>query len=217
MIASPRSFRVPSKLMSAHFIVISRVVFLVAAIGCLGCSSMIRVTTGNRDYNLTVEDTHDPGAKGPGWASEDAIRVIAPAFELLAARQDQSLLIFFQPRHGLPMTPFMVEERGQDYQFIAQLPSARGVGTIQRVEISAFLIFHLNDILKDASEQMKSENGGGARMLATWIIKNRAFPFEIESLRHGQTWSGSATATDGGLKTLDQIYHVGANTRPEQP
>ena len=177
---------------------------------------MIRVTTGNRDYNLTVDDTHDPGAKGPGWAGEDAIRVIAPAFELLAARQDQSLLIFFQPRHGLPMTPFMVEERGQDYQFIAHLPSAEDIGTIQRVEISAFLIFHLNDILKDASEQMKSENGGGARVLASWIIKNRAFPFEIESLKHGQTWSGSATATEEGLKALDEFCRFSADTRPEK-
>ena len=97
-------------------------------------------------------------------------------------------------------------------------PNAVGdLGTIERVEISAFLIFHLNDILKDASAQVKSANGGDARVVAQWIIKNRTFPFQIEGLKHGQIWTGSATATDEGLKTLDQICRSSADTRATQP
>jgi len=236
MIASSRSRNVSGKAMSAELkncsqwsslkdsrsrcaiVTLSRVILLLAAIGCLGCSDMVRVTVGSRDYNLTVEDTHGFAGSSDGknltFTSEDAVRMIAPAFELLAVRQDQSLRLFFQPRHGLRMDPFMIEERGKDYQS-ASLPPIADHDTIERVDISAFLVFHLNDILKDADAQMKSTNGRGPCVLVEWIIKNRTFPFRFENLKNGQRWTGSATATDKGLKLLKKICDSSADTRPD--
>lgn len=201
-------------------VALSRVVFILAAAGCLGCSSVVTVASGSWDYNLTVKNTFGFAGSSDGknltFASEDAVRMIAPAFELLAVRQGESLQLFLQPRHGLRMNPFMIEERGKDYQS-ASLPPIADRDTMERVDISALLVFHLNDILKDASAQKKSTSGESARVLAEWIIKNRTFPLRFDNLKDGQSWTGSATATDKGLKRLNQICNSSADTRPEQP
>ncbi len=188
-----------------------KIVLFFAATGCFGCSNIVAVTMSSSDYVVTVGETPEAArakAKTPTFASEDAARFITPEFEMMVVERGQSVLVLFQPRHGLQMAPFMIEEKGEDYRIIAKLLAEPSNDTQVGIEVSMLVMFHLNDILKDAATRMKSVDGGSACVLAEWIFDGRDFPFRMESLKSGQLCWGRTTVTEEGLKALRRICNL---------